>query len=234
MVVVDVLFDVGVGFDFDIDIVLDFRRHESRRKRRMATVARIEGRFPHQTVYAGLGAQPAESVRAFETHGRAFDAGNVALGNLDQLGFESLGLAPAQIHAQQHVSPVLRLGTAGARLDVEESIVFVHLSRKHASEFQLGNAFFDPVEIGFDLGDGGLVVFADRKFEQLAGIAKALRARVESEYYGFKRGFFLTQLLGALRIAPDVGVFKFELNLFQFFAFLVVVKDTPVTGRDAI
>ena len=171
---------------------------------------------------------------SLETDGRALDAGNVAFGHLDQLGFETLGLAPAQVHAQQHFGPVLRLGAAGAGLDVEEGIVFVHFAGKHASELELGDGFFDAVEIGFDLGDGGLVVFADREFEQLAGVAEALSALVKAEHHGFESWLCPCPAAGR---APDRSRrpgFQVRADFFQFFAFLVVVKDTSVAVRRAI
>ena len=37
----------------------------------------------------------------------------------------------------------------------------------------------------------------------------------------------LTQILGALRIIPDAGVFQFALYFSQAITFVIVVKDTP-------
>jgi len=39
---------------------------------------------------------------------------------------------------------------------------------------------------------------------------------------------FLAQLLGALRVVPDVGLFEFALNFYQALRLGVEVKDTPV------
>jgi hypothetical protein len=61
-----------------------------------------------------------------------------------------------------------------------------------------------------------------------------LRALVEASDYGFQAGFFLAQGLCVLWIAPDIGVFQFEQDLFEFVAFLIVVKDTPGAIRFAI
>ena len=96
----------------------------------VAAVAGIEGRFAHQAVHADLGAQPAEGIIALEVDGGALDAGDLAGRDLHQLGLEAAPLAPAQIHAQQHLGPVLRLGAAGAGLDVDEGVVGVHARRR--------------------------------------------------------------------------------------------------------
>jgi hypothetical protein len=47
-------------------------------------------------------------------------------------GLEAAPLAPAQVHAQQHLRPVLRLGAAGAGLDVDEAVAAIHLAGEHA------------------------------------------------------------------------------------------------------
>jgi hypothetical protein len=55
---------------------------------------------------------------------------------LDELGLEPVALAPAQVHALQHLGPVLGLGAAGAGLDVEEGRGRVHLAAEHALELE--------------------------------------------------------------------------------------------------
>jgi hypothetical protein len=42
---------------------------------------------------------------------------------------------------------------------------------------------------------------------------------------------FLAELLGALGVIPDVGIFQLASYFFETFALGVVVKDTPVTTR---
>ena len=94
----------------------------------MASIARVERRLAHQPVHAGLGAQPAVGVLTDDVHGRTLHAGNLAGGRLDDLGLEIVRLGPAQVHAQQHFRPVLRLGAAGAGLDIEKRIIGIHLA----------------------------------------------------------------------------------------------------------
>ncbi len=57
---------MSAGIDLDVDVVVDLRRHEHRRERRVAAIARIERALAHQPVHAGLGAQPAIGVVALE------------------------------------------------------------------------------------------------------------------------------------------------------------------------
>ncbi len=90
-------------------------RDEHRRERGMAAVARIERRFSHQPMHAGLGAQPAVGIIADHADGRALDARDFAGALIDDFGLDAVRVGPLQIHAQQHRRPVLRLGAAGAR-----------------------------------------------------------------------------------------------------------------------
>ena len=53
-------------------------------------------------------------------------------------------VAPAQVHAHQHLRPVLRLGAAGAGLDIQEGAVRIHLAGKHALKFELLEVLLDP------------------------------------------------------------------------------------------
>ncbi len=45
---------------------------------------------------------------------------------------------------------------------------------------------------------------------------------------GFQARAFLAQLLGALRLVPDIGLFEFALDFYQAVRLGVEVKDTPV------
>ena len=81
----------------------------------MAPIAGIEGRLAHQAVHAGLGSQPAVGILADNVDGRALDPGNLTGRRLDDFRLELVRLRPAQVHAQQHLRPILRLGATRAR-----------------------------------------------------------------------------------------------------------------------
>jgi len=138
--------------DIDLHVVIDLGGHENGRKRGMAPVAGVERGFAHQPMDAALRSQPPEGVVPGHPHGGTLNAGHVACGQLGDLRAKALALDPAQIHAQQEVGPVLGLGAAGTRLDFQERILTVHVTREHAAEFQ---AFYLPLggmEIGLDRG----------------------------------------------------------------------------------
>ena len=123
-------------------------RDEDRGEGGVAAVARIERRLAHQAVHADLGAQPAVGVFALHLDGRALHAGDLAGLRVDQIGAEAARARPAQVHAQQHLRPVLRLGAAGAGLDVQEGVVRVHLAAEHALELEVAHACLESLGIG--------------------------------------------------------------------------------------
>ena len=74
-------------------------------------------------------------------------------------------LRPAQIHAQQHLRPVLRFRATGARLNVEVGTVDIHLTREHAPEFQTVDGFFESGQVLDDFVNSIAIVFFDRQRE---------------------------------------------------------------------
>ncbi len=123
--------------------------------------------------------------------------------------------------------PVLGLGAAGARLDVEEGVVRVHLAREHAPELELVDLLAHAFDVGLDGARRRLVLFALGQLEQLAGLAEARAQLVEHVDDALELGAFAAEFLGALGLGPDGGVLEFAQDLGQPFAALVVVKDTP-------
>src|SRR5690606_20785291 len=142
----------------DLNIIIHFRGNKHGGEGGVPAVAGVEGGLAYQTVNAGLGAQPAEGILAVDVNGGALDAGNLAGGDFHHLDIESLVLAPAQVHAQQHLGPVLRLGAAGTGLDVDESAIGVHLAGEHAAEFQLLQLSAEAVKFAVDLVEQVFVV----------------------------------------------------------------------------
>ena len=76
-------------------------------------------------MHARLGFEKAERVRPLDLEHRPLDAGFLALTHVEDLDLEALSLGPARVHAHEHVRPVLRLGTAGARADLQLRVATV-------------------------------------------------------------------------------------------------------------
>src|SRR5690606_15380219 len=220
--------DAQVGrVDLDLDVVVDFRRHEHRGERGVATVAGVERALAHQAVHADLGAQPAVGVFAANVHGGTLDAGHFAFGQLDDFRVEAVLGGPAQVHAQQHVGPVLGLGAAGTGDDVQEGAVGVHVATEHAAGLELPQGFAEAGQVGDDVAHRTFVIFLDGHVQQLPGIGQATGELVQGFDDVGQGGTLAAQALGVFRIVPDVGVFEFAVYFDQAISFLIVVKDTP-------
>ena len=137
----------------------------------------IEGRLAHQPMDAGLGAQPPVGVFPLEPYGGALDARHLRFGHLDQLRVESPPLAPPQVHPEQHLGPVLRLGAARSRLDVQKRVGRIHLSGEHPAKLQGAEMFVERRHVGIDLGDGLRIgLFLSQREERLRVFQSGLEA----------------------------------------------------------
>ena len=120
-----------------------------------------------------------------------------------------MGLTPAQVHAQQHIGPVLGLGPAGAGLDIEIGIVSIHLAGKHALEFQARQQGFLFIQVIDNRVQGGLIIFLDREVDQIDGIMQGLFKMGQGFDHVLQLGTLSAEFLGTFRIIPDLGVFQF-------------------------
>ena len=63
---------------------------------------------------------------------RRLDPGLLARMMVDQFDLQAVALAPARVHAAEHLGPVLALGSAGAGVDLDIGVVGVRLARRAA------------------------------------------------------------------------------------------------------
>src|SRR5215472_15076398 len=93
--------------DVHLDGFINFRRDKDAGKRGMAALGLVKRRNAHQTVYPDLARQQSVGIVAGDCERGRFDSG--FFGRLIFVYFsgEALALSPAQVHAQQHLRPVL-------------------------------------------------------------------------------------------------------------------------------
>ena len=63
----------------------------------MAPIVRVERRFPHESMHAGLGAQPPVCMVSGELERRALDPCDIPDRQVEDLGIEGPPFAPAQV-----------------------------------------------------------------------------------------------------------------------------------------
>ena len=133
------------------------------------------GRDAHEAVHAVLAPQVAERVVARDAEARAVDARLVALLVVDDLGLVAAPLAPAQVHAQEHLRPVLRVVAARAGVDADDGVRVVDRAREHPRELGVAHPRVERRELRRRLGDGRLVVLGGAELEQDARVVDVAR-----------------------------------------------------------
>ena len=119
--------------ELDVDRVVDLGQHVDRGERRLPPVGGVERADPDQAVDPRLALEVAVGVLALDVDRHRLDAGDVPLLAVDDLGLVPLRLGPHQVHAQEHLGPVARLGAAGAGLDRDVGVAVVVGARRASS-----------------------------------------------------------------------------------------------------
>ena len=178
--------------DIDLDVVINLGGDKNRSKRGVTAPTAIKRRLSYEAMHPCLGAQPSEGVLPFKLHRRTLQAGHLTSRRLDQRRLEPLVFTPSQIHSQQHLSPILRLGASRAGLNIQISIILVRLAREHSSEFQFFQRTFERRQILLDRLSCILVVFLHGEVKQITGV---ITSRIESfngGHHGLEGGPFST------------------------------------------
>src|SRR5262245_24743914 len=82
-------------------------------------------------MHASVGRQEAVRVLARYKDGRAFQPRFVARLIVDHFALETAPLRPSQVHAEEHLRPVLRLGAARAGMNRDERVLAIVLTAEH-------------------------------------------------------------------------------------------------------
>ena len=140
-------------------------------------------------------------------------------------------LTPAQVHAQQHLRPILGFGSARAGLNFHERVGGVHLALKHARELERLQLLLQSVEVRIHIVESRFITLGSR---QLREFAKITEAGVEGCEYAddlVQRGTLLVERLRPGLIVPDVGIGQGQFYFRQAVFFVGEVKDTPSAQR---
>ena len=106
----------------------------------LAAVLGVEGRHPHETVDAALGRENPVGEAALHDEGGRQQSGFLAGRRLLDLHLEAPALGPALVHPQQHLAPVLGVGSAGARVELGDGVVLVVLAGEEAAQLEVVEA----------------------------------------------------------------------------------------------
>jgi hypothetical protein len=128
-----------VGLDVDFDPIVNFGNDEGGGEGGVAASGLVEGRNTDQAMDAAFAGEHAVGVFTFDLDCGGFYAGFFAGGGIQDGGAKTLLFGPAQIHAQKHFGPVLRLGATGAWLYGDDGVEAVVFSGEESLRFQVGD-----------------------------------------------------------------------------------------------
>jgi len=131
------------------------------------------------------------------------------------------------------LSPVLRLGAAGAGLDVDEAVVRIQGIGEHPPELERGDVLFEPVRFAPELLERGVVLVRCGELEKLVGIGDAAVDAVERLDDRFEAFLFLAELLRPLRVVPQLGILELLVQRVETGFLRRIVKDTSAARRPA-
>ena len=135
-------------------------------------------------------------------------------------------VGPLEIHAQEHGRPVLRLGAAGSGLDVEKSIVRVHLAGEHALELEPLDVGGELLRVPLDLGGGAGIGLVGRHLQELPRVAQAAAQAIEIVDDFLELRALPAELLRPIRIVPHARLLELASDSLQELVLVVVIKDT--------
>ena len=193
--------------------VVERRHRVERRERGLAARVGVERRDADEPVHAAFAREQTERVATLHRERGRAEAGFGAGRHLVDLDGEAAPLGPAQVHAQEHVGPVLRVGAARAGVDRADRVAVVVLAGEQRAQLQ-------RVELTAERGDAGVDLLLDRV---VALLARELGERLEVGDRAVElvdeRDVFLelrelgVDLAGAVLVVPEVGLADLDLEL---------------------
>src|SRR5262245_1506842 len=182
-------------------------------------------------MHAAFALEPAVGVAALDAHGRGLEPRLLARRLLDVLDLVAMLLGPARVHAQQHLRPVLALGTAGAGMHLEEAVVRVRL----AGQQRLGLAALGFLPPRFERVPVFLcplgVLLRRAALVPVELVLELLLDARDLAQVSLERGALLHHLLSALLVLPEIGVLGLPVELDEPRLRLVEVKDASSAAR---
>src|SRR5262249_46927141 len=96
----------------------------------MPTLVGIKRGDTNQSMHTGLRLEISIRERTGHRDRLPFDARFVSSLQIQCLHLELLTFRPSEVHAQQHLSPVLGFRSSGPRMDGKDGIVLIQFSRQ--------------------------------------------------------------------------------------------------------
>ena len=145
---------------------------------------------------------------------------------VDDLAFERATLRPLQVHPQEHLGPVLRLGAAGAGMDRDDGVGAIVLAAEHL--LRLGR-----LDLRLKLAETSHEIRVDvlpgvRPFDQHAQIVGASAERLAQGHVILQTPPALHYLLRVGLVTPEIRLAGPLLDISELLVKLGTLKDASV------
>ena len=220
----------SLSLDLDLDVLVDHRVDPDAGEAGVPPRVAVVRRDAHQPVHARFALEPAVGVLALDLQRGRLEPRLLARARLHQRDLVAALLAPADIHAREHLGPVLALGAAGAGVHLQVGVVAVGLAgeqRLHLLAARVGRKL---AQGGLALLDGGVVVLGLAQLDQGDGVVEVALELDVGVDRALQRLALAHDLLGGLRAAPQPGVLGALVQLGQALLGGIPVKDASATA----
>ena len=119
---------------------------------------------------------------------------------------EARALGPAQVHTEEHLGPVLRLGPAGAGVEHGDGVVVVELAAEQRRELELPQVRLEPAHRARELGLHLRVGLRRQELVHRSGVLEPPPEGVEPLELRAEARELRRQPLAARRVVPERGV----------------------------
>jgi len=139
-------------------------------------------------------------------------------------------LGPAGVHALQHLGPILRLGAAGAGVDLDEGVVAVGLAGQQAFDLAALGLRRHRLQGGHGVRHHGGVAVALGQLDQLHAVGDLNLQLADGVDAGGDAGAFAHEDLRRFGIAPERRVLGAVVQLLKAGEGDIPVKDASLAG----
>jgi len=139
-------------------------------------------------------------------------------------------LGPTRVHAQQHLRPILALGSSGPGVDLKEAIIGVRFPGQQCLRFPTPG--FGPQRRNrrFSLRDDRGIILGIAELEQGEMVVELLLDVGNRGETVLERGALLHQALRAVLIVPEVRILRLPVEVGQARLRAIEVKDASGAG----
>ena len=201
--------------DFDIQVFFNIGHDIQGYKGSLAFALCVEWGDPHQAVHSFFWFQIAVCVFSVYLEGNGFNAGFVAVQEIQDFHSKAFSFRPSGIHSVEHAAPVAAFCTACACVKLQYGAVLIILAGKKRADAQRFQFFREGIQLRTDFLRHRLVVFLISHFNERLDIV-ILGEQILNLLHGILQVLkFFHFLIGIFRIIPKSRSLHLALQFFD-------------------